>query len=1187
MALTYREKMCITEKFLGDMRHRLGDKHASKLPTEGKYYFLTNPHDRCVVGNLGAMPDPDYTGPQSPNAVGMVLMVSPDDSGSIICSVGGQFDIVHRYIPDFLEMERELTRTDGIPNKSQVVPLALNRYTVSFEDVNLKFRVDEPNVWVSAKAELRSILQAHEDMVRQDRRVMRRCDSKSKLNHADLSFDFTPGMLDSQVTFDGSIYANCIVEPLKVLEYQVTLRGRIRRAPAGFGPSSAGKYLLELFLENQTRVEDSRPFGVEFPFLLDARMENRLLSGAWHKVPHRLQPEDYRFLDEDGLPGYGICCGVVNAGTDRFITDGMPTFAQPKVEAPSPSTVGMTTDPEYKLLAANPLPILNSFLVALEAYDQNWAERIEGLRHAGKLDEIDVAQRDRADFHREVERIRDGVKLLAGDAMLLHAFRLMNEAMACAIELQQKPFKTWHLFQLGFILTQIRSIYERHAPAAQIKGSMEIADVLWFATGGGKTEAYLGIISMQMLYSRMMGREYGVSAWMRFPLRMLSVQQFQRLSYVLAQSNIIRQREGLGGFPFTVGYYTGEGTPNRISSTYGEDRYRSFLPQLSERTLQGYQFISDCPYCGTRASIRVTRDYQKARIKHECSNNTCWSNTEAEQEPFGAGIRGDIGIFVSDEECTRYLPTVLVGTVDKLAIIGHNLRFMNFFGGAHYFCPEHGFTETSSCSHKRIVKVNDNWDTKKCGNNTRTTEVRVSPLPPMKDPGFSLLVQDELHLLRESLGNFDAHYETLLSALQVAHGGRHPKTLAATATIKDFKDHIKHLYLKDGVRFPAQGATLGESFYARRATEDGNPQIRRWFASILPVGRNRVGMRAVAEVSNRFLDQVDDWLGRLSNNDQSLMHEFGVDVSKIADVRYYIGKNLNTNLVYANSKRNTNEVRSYLDEIAARSGVDRQSQLLDGETPLDQILGAIHHIENKTAEDPLRHLVATSVVSHGVDISELNFMVMAGWPKSTAEYIQASARSGRVHPGIVMCVLSSSLMFETGVFLNFWDYHNFLDRLVDSVPINRFAPNVLDRTLPGIVTAVLLCWARSKPWGADIDLNVKSICKILQAAGGAGGAVGEEIKTIILASLRVPNAIAQELDDRVVADFNRRLVTQVEQCLRQLENWPGGRMDMRLGDAMAEIFGHKPFQSFRDIENQIVIKPASSDAGEILTALGR
>ncbi len=206
-------------------------------------------------------------------------------------------------------MERELTRTDGIPNKSQVVPLALNRYTVSFEDVNLSSVLTSLTYGSPPRPSCVQSFRHTNIWCAQDRRVMRRCDSKSKSNHADLSFDFTPGMLDSQVTFDGLIYANCIVEPLKVLEYQVTLRGRIRRAPAGFGPSSAGKYLLELFLRIRHASEDSRPFGVEFPFLLDARMENRLLSGAWHKVPHRLQPEDYRFLDEDGLPGYGICCG--------------------------------------------------------------------------------------------------------------------------------------------------------------------------------------------------------------------------------------------------------------------------------------------------------------------------------------------------------------------------------------------------------------------------------------------------------------------------------------------------------------------------------------------------------------------------------------------------------------------------------------------------------------------------------------------------------------------------------------------------------------------------------------------------------------------------------------------------------------------------------------------------------------
>ena len=145
-----------------------------------------------------------------------------------------------------------------------------------------------------------------------------------------------------------------------------------------------------------------------------------------------------------------------------------------------------------------------------------------------------------------------------------------------------------------------------------------------------------------------------------------------------------------------------------------------------------------------------------------------------------------------------------------------------------------------------------------CGNNTRTSELKVVTVAPMSDPGFALLVQDELHLLRESLGNFDAHYETLLSNLQVSHKGRAPKVLAATATIKDFEDHIHHLYMQHAVRFPAPGVSQGESFYSRKAKdhETETALIRRWFAGILPIGRGRIAMQAVAEISSRFLDQV-------------------------------------------------------------------------------------------------------------------------------------------------------------------------------------------------------------------------------------------------------------------------------------------------------------------------------------------
>lgn len=813
-----------------------------------------------------------------------------------------------------------------------------------------------------------------------------------------------------------------------------------------------------------------------------------------------------------------------------------------------------------------------------------WPERIDSFNTPDLIDERSVAIADSQAFSAEISLIKDGIALLRQDADLLQSFIWMNEAMSRAIKLQGKSFKGWHLFQLGFILTQIRSIYERHAQVDSATNSWDYADVLWFATGGGKTEAYLGIISMAMLYARKSGREYGVTAWMRFPLRMLSVQQFQRLSYVMAQSNIIREREKLEGWPFTIGYYTGGGTPNAISSSYEE---LHFLPLMTEEKLRELRFISDCPYCGQIDSVQVTRNLAKARISHVCSNQHCWSNTAASAGNLGQGIRGEIGIYISDEETYRFLPTVLVGTVDKLAVISHNQRFANFFGAARYYCPEHGFSQTSICEHKRIVKEADSFKANPCGNNTRSSMVKVANIAAMRDPGISFAIQDELHLLRESLGNFDAHYESLLSTLQSYHGGKPPKILAATATIKEFESHIHHLYLKRARRFPSPGINQGESFYARKAVNPANdePLIRRWFAGILPIGRGNVAMQAVAEVSAKYLDQVDEWREALIKDDARLMNRLGIDTSKTGDVLAYIEKNLNADLIYANSKRNILEVQRFLDEKSGERIEERTSILLDGNTRLDRILNAIHHVENKLPSDTCRTLVATSVVSHGVDIAELNFMVMAGWPKSTAEYIQASARSGRVHPGIVMCVLSSKQLFESGVFMNFNDMHLFLDKLVDSVPINRFAPNVLDRTLPGILSAVILNWGRQQSWGGDLNRNVKPLVTALQSTAGAS--VGNALKAIATASLSIPTSLSGQFDPRVLAGFNRTLNDGVDRAIYELSRWPGSKNEQQLGESLKEIFTYAPLRSFRDIENQIQIKPSDYTSNKILTALGR
>lgn len=1181
MSISYSDEMKITRAFLHEMKTRLNDKKSAILPDEGKYYDTSEPHRSSLIGCVGALPDPNYSGPQAPNSVGMVLLVSPDNEGKIECSVSGRFDVCHRYIPNLTDMKRDLIIKDDDARDRQIISAAFKRYTVQFDSLNLTFNSNEINTWIGCGS---NIFNHVEDLWRKDIRIFRRC-HLSPNGGARFNFDWGSEPPSTQEDLNDLVYKQLFENKSEFLRYVVSVRGRIRQAPHQFNVhSSSNVYLLELFLENQTSGEDARPFGMEFPYLLDARFSIDVYSGKCFKVPFRLKPEDYRLRDHDGLPGYGINCAVNQLNSAKFETNPVPTFQQQRVDAPTAESVGMPSSPYYKLLATDPFSILDGFLVAMETYGEQWPVKIEGVTSAELNEERDFAISDSHAFFSEIALIKDGIDLLKNNQDLLQCFKWMNEAMGAAIQLQGKKFKGWHLFQLGFILSQVRSIYERHAPEKDVQRSWEYADVLWFATGGGKTEAYLGIISMAMLYSRIRGREYGVTAWMRFPLRMLSVQQFQRLSYVLAQSNVIREREQLGGWPFTIGYYTGNGTPNTISSSFDEI---NFLPLMTSEKLQELRFISDCPYCGTLDSVQVRRDFATARISHYCTNKECWSNVTAEQGKHNQGIRGEIGIFVSDEECYRYLPSVLVGTVDKLAVIGHNPRFANFYGAAKYYCPEHGFSQTSVCEHRRIVKENDTFKAGDCGNNTRTSKNKVTLLPELKDPGISMVIQDELHLLRESLGNFDAHYESLLSTLQKRHGGRPPKILAATATIKEFESHIHHLYLKKPRRFPSPGIMQGESFYARKAVDEssGEPLVRRWFAGILPIGRGNVAMQAVAEVSACFLDQVDDWCRRLREQDEVLMVTLAVDQSKADDVLAYLEKNLNADLIYANSKRNILEIQRFMDEKCAAREHERSSILLDGNTRLDKILSAIHHVENKLPSDTCRTLVATSVVSHGVDIAELNFMVMAGWPKSTAEYIQASARSGRVHPGLVMCVLSSKQLFESGVFMNFNDMHMFLDKLVDSVPINRFAPNVLDRTLPGILSAVILNWGRQQPWGRDLNRNIKPLVFVLQSTSGVS--VGNALKTIALECLSIPDYLSDSFDPRVLSGFNRTLNECIDRAIHELSRWPGSKNEQLLSDSLKEIFTHAPLRSFRDIENQILIKPSNASSDAILTALGR
>ncbi len=1184
MSLSYQDKMDLSYALMKIYRLKLLDKESSIIPSEGRLTHFDDPSNNSLLGSIGGQPNPDFGGPQQPNSMGMVLLVNSHDS-KIELSVSGQFDLVHRYIPDFAKMQANLIHDDsGIRSRQQIL-LAHKRYTVVFHDIHLIFDTNENcNEWLDINEDqnIKKYVDDLEERLLQDSRVYKSCE----LSNSGASLLFLPWDVGicNQETLNSTVREHIFNNCNEVLPYTPKIRARIRSAPHSIRNENQA-YLVEIYLENDTSREVSRTFGVNNPYLLDAQFTAKLLTGTHQSLPHRLAPKDFRYKQGNNVPGYGITTSIEQIDDLTFITNAMPIFSQPKIENPSPAELGMLYALDFDILAQKPVETTQSLVDAIIRYEEQWQNHIEQFEDRGNIEEADESRRSLVDLIREKEQIIDGVNLLKNNSDLRKCFTLMNEAMLSAVKIQRKPFKGWRLFQLGFILTQIRAVYERTAPEKELTDHLQTAEVLWFPTGGGKTEAYMGLITMAMFHERKMGRKYGVTAWLRFPLRMLSVQQFQRLSYVVAQANILKQREKIFGHPFTIGYFTGGGTPRTISDDY-ETENSTFLPRLSKERLNDLKFISDCPYCEKKNTVNIVTDFSHSRIKHVCSNLDCWSNTQSSSGEYGEGIKGELGIYVSDEECYRYTPSIMVGTIDKLSNIAHNRRFRYFFGGATHFCPDHGFSFEGRCVHKRIIQNDDGkYTSEQCPNNSRTSAVKTVSIGNALFPGVSFFVQDELHLLRENTGNFDAHYETLFNTIQIANGGRKPKNLAATATIKEYKHHVKHLYLAKPRRFPVPGFNLNESFYSRVIHENNKMQIRRLYMGILPIGSGKITDKATALASSRYLCMIDELRSQLRNDPKGTCEQLEFANEKASDLLEYIETYLNINLMYVNSFQSLSEVQHALEDVQSRYP-DREILQLSSKSTLEEIQKAIEHIENKAPDDQTRQMIATSVVSHGVDIHRLNFMIISGWPKSISEYMQSSARAGRIEPGIVLNIFNSKTLFQYNVFMNFTDYHKFMDRLVESVPVNRFSPNLIEKTLPGIICAWILNWAAGQeaPWGPGITKNAGQVKLALKDTSHNART---ELKNLMVSSLAIPNYLSHAFDSRVIADFERTLDRKLEIALNQLEGMPTDVAEELLSDALERLIKNRPMRSLRDIESQIRVLPQLSQSGDLLEALSR
>ena len=883
-------------------------------------------------------------------------------------------------------------------------------------------------------------------------------------------------------------------------------------------PISAGRFLVSVSLTNATAL-------AQFPFqdlsVYDCRLTVRA-EGETTLLPQRfvLAPEDYRFDDISTVYGHGRGCVAVEE-IDAVRSSTLPHFNQKTIRPRKDHVPAL----RWRDLAEHPFPVLRQVKTAMRRYLQEWNDFLEHAPESVRL----ASSRERDEFEDEIRRFAIGQQAMLKDDRIARAFVLANRVFAEVNA--SESFDSWRLFQLVFIVSHLPALAAREWPDdVNFRTELETADVLWFPTGGGKTEAYLGLIVAALFFDRLRGKAGGVTAWLKFPLRMLSVQQLFRVLRVLIVAESFRERlePGNRGQPFALGYLVGgSNTPNRLVWPNGWWPGIEKASQLSKSELDRRKLISRCPLCGEN-SVTLRPDLDRVRLFHTCSS-----------------CRQDLPIFVTDDEIYRYMPSVLVATVDKLTGFSFFGEFTQFNHGPRYCCPDHGwftFISGGKCLANRLCE------------RSRTEYLEEDP---WYDPVPALIIQDELHLLKEELGVFDAHYEGMLTELQRRGGTRMPsKLLAASATIEQYQDQLRQAYGRRPRSFPSQGFQRFRSFYTTELNH-----AERCYLGVLPHYRRKADVTAMAQ--RELISSVADLQDQPAIVAADIL---GLDSSKADDLAEALF-NYEVSLAYVNSKAHGDQIADELSrlsvEFEGHGGDSVHYRVLTGEVHMPELADAIERVEKDTLTDPragrLRALVGTSVVSHGVDLERLNVLVMAGLPATVADYIQATSRAGRNHIGLVVTVFDSFSRRERSTFANFISFHQFLARMVEPVPINRFALFGADRTLPGIVMAHLWDLARCPHLDGPADgiRRTRSLARWWRARAAD---IKPLLKERIEATYRsfVPGVNELSLEEDLVQ--------------RVIHRWEQVEMSQMVAfntDFSRELFRSGVLTSFRDIDDPV------------------
>lgn len=620
-----------------------------------------------------------------------------------------------------------------------------------------------------------------------------------------------------------------------------------------------------------------------------------------------------------------------------------------------------------------------------------------------------------------IQRIDNGRKALLEDDTKLQAFRFANKVMAIQqgqsrvalnYRSSSKRIKptydgTWRLFQLSFLLMNIEGVSDHS------HSDRDLVDLLWFPTGGGKTEAYLGVSAFLIGLRRINGVSHkretyaGTTVLMRYTLRLLTIQQFQRATAMICAAEYIRQKDvkTWGIEPFSIGLWIGQSsTPNSINEA--EEKLKQI--KAGNEVTEGNPIqLEHCPWCGSSLSAK-NYSFEKHKQKILCSYKHCYFSKNA-------GIPAN----TVDEVIYNQVPTVIIGTVDKIAQIAWNRRFGELFGKKTHYSPIEGFV--NDVEYKKYHKIN--------GQRVDTEEI-----DNLKPP--ELIIQDELHLISGPLGSLTGLYELAIDYL-CQYSGRSPKVIASTATISGAEEQVKRLYGRKVSQFPINIADSRDNFFSYQVPLEEKPG--RLYIGVCSPGVSgavhTVHTYAALLSAVRSMD-IDDsidpyWtvLGYFNT-----VKELSGTSTKLKDEIPIRLKLLN------NSSKEMNGLM--YEELTSRKTA----------AEIPQVLSAI---ERKYNENGLDVVLATNMISVGVDIDRLGLMVMHNQPKTASEYIQATSRVGRKYPGLVVTVFNSMRSRDLSHFERFKAFHEAMYRHVEPTSVTSFATGSLERGLTGLIVGMI------------------------------------------------------------------------------------------------------------------------------------